>query len=127
MTLVRYMPSDSVVGAEHCPPIYRTELQISLAADGLPALQAVLSTRITITGEAYAESVDLAFDDDLPEPTTFDPDDVDTVQSQVFFASTGDSWNVDVGWIAMNLGGVPEGEYVYQEFESVMGALLVAE
>ncbi|MDG1478579.1 MAG: hypothetical protein P8R54_03265 [Myxococcota bacterium] len=55
------------------------------------------------------------------KPTTFDPNDLDTAQSQVFFSSNGDSWNVDVGWIAMNLDGVPEGQDAYQELESLMG------
>lgn len=125
--LIRYEPSDAEVDPIHCPPNYEVELDFALTADGMPGLQTSLTTRISSEGEASAEGVDLEFDAPLPEPTAFNPDDFDTVESHVRLQGYDASWSVSIYWLAMNLEGVEEGQDVPQWSETLLGATLVAQ
>ena len=102
VTLIRYEPSDDEVAAEHCPPVYNADLDFSLTSDTLPALQVSLTARLTADGEGYAQVSNPTFDESLPEPTTFDPDDFDVVDSEVSFSGSAGSWWAYVSWVAMN-------------------------
>ena len=108
-----------------CPPTYTFDLEVILAADGLPTFQSTLS--VVHSDEAWAESHDeTSFDAELPAPATFDPDDFDRVESYVRLSSFEGDWWAYVGWEASNPDeAAPDGDLTITAETLLMAALEV--
>ena len=111
-----------------CPPVLLVDLSFTLEAEGLPDFAALLETRISAEGESWAESEEEGhFASALPAPTTFDPDDFDTVYPRTVFSGAGGAWWTYVSWLAYNTSEVESDGDVPTTDELLLMASLTAE
>jgi hypothetical protein len=116
--------------AHLCPSRYAFELEVALHADGFPSFEGTIGANYSDGGDgdpsSWARSSDESlFDDELPSPVTFDPDDWGLVEPVVLLSGNGlGGLYTTLSWNAYNPDEVVEGQDYTREGELLFHALL---
>ena len=126
VTLEHYDPVQSPYETEpfECASTYVFELGFTLVSAGLPTFDAPLRA-VYLKDRISAESTDLgAFDGELPEPTTFAPEDFEKVEARIRLDGRQQGWWLDLAWEASNPSeAAPDGDLTIVRENIVVASL----